>query len=471
MSREGVQVAEHQVRALNILTFRLGKNPAFDAPGNPVPLDVEFSPDVQLTGAHWGAAYPNADRNSTKVAAGTPVWIILDWRLGKPVANLRASVDVLDSAGHRLNSSDQDLIPDEAGLDEGPTPAVIHTYHLVEVPATEPPGTVALAARLYDSESLIPLWPAGGTPEGGVAIGQAIVDEPLAPPDATTVSVGKSLQVDLPGNVRLLGVDGDGQTVAPGTHLTLRLMWQANAVPEGEHVFRVTLGDTDAFTRTVVPVDAPVGYPFHAYVDLKLPPDIERGTYPLLLSPEGANGSGVELGRVEVQGRARHFDAPPSIVPVRAAFGEMAQSQAGGGSLELLGLAGRLDACGEAGENQIYAGQPISLTLAWRVQSTPTADLVRFVHLLGEPGDPPLAQIDSRPCSGACPAGSWLPGEVLLDPVQLPVPAELPAGQYRLAVGWYDAATLERLPVLDDEGQMEPDSMLVLPVCPVVTRN
>lgn len=471
MNREGVQVAEQKARALDIWEFRLGDDPAFDAPGSSVSLDVEFSPAIQLVGARWGAAYPNADRNSTRVAAGTPVWMVLDWRLQEPLSNLRASVDVLDSTGHRLNSSDQNIMPVDPGPDERPMPAIVRTYHLVEVPVTEPPGTVALAVRLYDSGSLTPLWPAGGTPAGGVIISRAMVDKPLSPPDVTVGNLGKSLQADLPDGVRLLSVEGDGQTVAPGTQLTLRLVWQVNAIPEGERVFRVSLGGTDVFTQTVVPVNASVDYPIHTYVDLRLPAGIERGTYPLVLSPEGLHGSDVELGQVEVQGRARRFDAPPSIVPARAVFGDIAQLSSGGGSIELLGTAGQLDNCGEAGATQISAGQPISLTLAWRVQSTPTTDLVRFVHLLDGQDGPPLAQMDSRPCSDACPAGSWLPGEVLLDPVQLPLPAELPAGQYRLAVGWYDAATLERLPVLDDEGQRRPDSMLVLPVCPVVTRD
>jgi hypothetical protein len=38
---------------------------------------------------------------------------------------------------------------------------------------------------------------------------------------------------------------------------------------------------------------------------------------------------------------------------------------------------------------------------------------------------------------------------------------ELPAGAYRLAVGWYLLATLQRLPVLDSAGSMVDDRHIV----------
>ena len=94
----------------------------------------------------------------------------------------------------------------------------------------------------------------------------------------------------------------------------------------------------------------------------------------------------------------------------------------------------------------VIAGQPITMTLAWRALNTPPRDLVRFLHVLGPDGRP-VAQEDSPPCAGACPAPSWLPGEVLVDQARLTIPADLPAGTYPLAVGWYDAETFRRLPV------------------------
>jgi len=119
----------------------------------------------------------------------------------------------------------------------------------------------------------------------------------------------------------------------------------------------------------------------------------------------------------------------------------------------------------------VAAGQPITVTLAWRVLNTPPRDLVRFLHVLGPDGRP-VAQEDSLPCAGACPAPSWLPGEVLADQVRLTIPPDLPAGTYPLAVGWYDAETFRRLPVrgMAAAGQTSATDMALLPVKLVVTR-
>lgn len=71
---------------------------------------------------------------------------------------------------------------------------------------------------------------------------------------------------------------------------------------------------------------------------------------------------------------------------------------------------------------------------------------MRFIHVLGADGRP-VTQEDSPPCTGAYPATSWLPGEVLIEQARLILPAELATGTYRLAVGWYDATTFQWLPV------------------------
>jgi hypothetical protein len=93
---------------------------------------------------------------------------------------------------------------------------------------------------------------------------------------------------------------------------------------------------------------------------------------------------------------------------------------------------------------------------------SPTAQpLVRFVHLLGADGRP-VAQFDSVPCAGACPAPTWRAGEVLKDEVTLLVPAGAPPGPYLLAVGWYDGGTLQRLGAADADGQLAADGLAPL---------
>ncbi|MDD5779410.1 MAG: hypothetical protein PHU95_08175, partial [Candidatus Thermoplasmatota archaeon] len=88
-------------------------------------------------------------------------------------------------------------------------------------------------------------------------------------------------------------------------------------------------------------------------------------------------------------------------------------------------------------------GSTLAVTLVWHAVETPAANYDVFVHLLDAAGNI-LAQDDGPPGDGRLPTLGWLPGEYLADSHVLPLPTNLPAGEYRLAVGFYDPVTLER---------------------------
>ena len=56
-----------------------------------------------------------------------------------------------------------------------------------------------------------------------------------------------------------------------------------------------------------------------------------------------------------------------------------------------------------------------------------------------------VAQADSPPVGGNYPTASWLPGEVVIDPFTLDVPATADAGSTQLFVAFYDLKTMQRL--------------------------
>ena len=85
-----------------------------------------------------------------------------------------------------------------------------------------------------------------------------------------------------------------------------------------------------------------------------------------------------------------------------------------------------------------------------------------FVHLLGPDGRL-VTQHDGLPVNGTRPTDTWLPGERLVDPVALEIPANLPTGTYRVEVGLYDATTGERLPAFDREGTQLEQNRFLLP--------
>jgi hypothetical protein len=101
------------------------------------------------------------------------------------------------------------------------------------------------------------------------------------------------------------------------------------------------------------------------------------------------------------------------------------------------------------------------MVVAWQALSPTAEDIVRFVHVLGSSGKP-VAQHDSIPCGGECPSSSWLPGEVLLDEISLQLPLDLSPGSYPIGLGWYDPATLQRVPAVDANGQRLKDDLLPL---------
>lgn len=83
------------------------------------------------------------------------------------------------------------------------------------------------------------------------------------------------------------------------------------------------------------------------------------------------------------------------------------------------------------------AGDALTLTLFWRTPASLTARYKIFVHLYEDPTAPPPAQHDSEPGGGLAPTTGWLPADTVIDRHGLLIPADLPPGEYTLAVGVY----------------------------------
>jgi hypothetical protein len=106
-------------------------------------------------------------------------------------------------------------------------------------------------------------------------------------------------------------------------------------------------------------------------------------------------------------------------------------------------------------------GTTVQLTLYWEVLQTLLPPHQVFVHLDGPDGTL-LDQDDGVPGEQAiaAPSGTWLPGEIIIDPHVLAKPADLPADAV-IRVGLYVPQTGVRLPIIVD-GQAKGDA-IVLP--------
>ncbi len=98
--------------------------------------------------------------------------------------------------------------------------------------------------------------------------------------------------------------------------------------------------------------------------------------------------------------------------------------------------------------------------LQWEAVRPPAADYKLFVHLRDEEGTL-VAQQDGVPCDWGCPTSTWAAGDSVSDRMVLSLRG-VPAGTYRLAIGWYVPGTPEPVPGVDGAGQPLPEGGLVL---------
>jgi hypothetical protein len=114
----------------------------------------------------------------------------------------------------------------------------------------------------------------------------------------------------------------------------------------------------------------------------------------------------------------------------------------------------------ELRQEAFQPGDVIAVTLRWRaLRSVGDTNYVVFVHLLDSNGRL-VAQEDVEPIR---PTSAWNPGMEIVDPHQVPVPGDLPAGRYQLRVGMYpQGQSGSRLPVVDPgQTTSETDSILI----------
>jgi len=84
------------------------------------------------------------------------------------------------------------------------------------------------------------------------------------------------------------------------------------------------------------------------------------------------------------------------------------------------------------------------LKVYWQTAQPLTENYTIFTQLLNSHGQL-VASWDSQPLGGNFPTSAWPAHETITDLIQLPLPADLPAGDYTLITGMYRLETLTRL--------------------------
>jgi len=296
---------------------------------------------------------------------------------------------------------------------------------------------VADASRVYGSTFLRPFfYPGAGA----------------APPAAGWAPIGDEIEL------RTVTVEHDRPE-----RLTVAFDWTALKPIAANYALSLRLAD--AAGRAWVSLDTQPGYGFlptsawlpsenqHDVYTLPLPADMPRDdTYSLDVVWYRV-ASQQEIGRVRVPGikidalygetetppPQRSFAIPPMQHRVDATFGDQ---------IRLLGY------------DLAQEGSRLILTLHWQALADMSADYKYFVHVFDPATERIVAQADAAPGGSAYPTSRWAKGEVVSERVELEL--ELGEEMYRVATGWYDPVSADRLLPFDASGSPLEEDRLIL---------
>ncbi len=297
----------------------------------------------------------------------------------------------------------------------------------------------------------------------------------VAPP-VTDVAPTHPLDVWADGRVHILGYDLAADTVRAGEPLEL-IIYQSVSEPLDSIWMPYTrLGPVEARWTTDSRVLTNQWQPGEVIVEryeLPVPFTLPPGEYPLQLGyadliggraelPFSGGEATVDLGTIRV---LPHIDAPSKQV-LEQALANLDNQIALVNARARAGWQAR-DANWGDEPLTVRAGRPLHLTLTWRALVAPRASYTVFIHLIDGAGRP-VAGHDYTPLGGSCPTYLWFPkwlsGQTFTDPYRLPIPADLPPGDYWLEVGMYGMTSLRRLPVVDLAGNLSGDRVILGPV-------
>jgi hypothetical protein len=105
-------------------------------------------------------------------------------------------------------------------------------------------------------------------------------------------------------------------------------------------------------------------------------------------------------------------------------------------------------------ESSFAAGDILQLTLFWKAQALIPNRYKVFVHLIGDPDSPPVAQHDGEPVGGLVLTTMWKPEEIVRDNHGVFLPLNLPRGEYKLAAGLYEINNGARLTLADGQDKL-----------------
>jgi hypothetical protein len=115
----------------------------------------------------------------------------------------------------------------------------------------------------------------------------------------------------------------------------------------------------------------------------------------------------------------------------------------------------------------LHPSETLTLIVYWEPLANSQQPLTAFTHLLGPAtvdGSTFWAGHDHPPQDGRLSTTTWADEAILRDTFVIEVPPHAPQGDYVLALGIYDTATGHRLPIYDEHGDQQGDSISLLDI-------
>jgi hypothetical protein len=376
--------------------------------------------------------------HTSPIFAGARGTITTDWRIDQTPAfsDLRPILQLSDEQGVALATNDPYL----TDTDQWQPGEILFQRVSLQVPLGTPPGfypiSVTWASRR--NGTLLPFSNGGISAE----IGAVEVIAPAEFPDASALPIEQRQEHSLTPEVKLLGWNHLPSSGRSGQLIPMTLFWQGTAV-DGERLtadFEILLCEGEdlqecAQNEPVVWQGAAGGenHPSDRWRDGELvtqhlrwrvPYDYPTGQYNIVIRSRKIQ---ISTGIIDIVSLPRAFDPPPTQTMPHTNFA---------GLIELYG------ATLEANENDVQ------VSLTWKALHNISINYSCFLHLIDKNGYI-IKQIDAMPVDNTYPTSLWQPEEFIADRYLF---SDLPPGEYKLRLGWYDQKSGNRLPIRGSTG-------------------
>jgi hypothetical protein len=333
-----------------------------------------------------------------------------------------------------LRDSQQNIIAEGGSFYPGnlATSNWLPNYYLEEVidfaiPMFTPAGTYTLDIGLYNPETqqhLDVLNEVGNPVDVKVVLGSIEITRPDSQSDELPEPLGSIV------GFNLLAIDGIPEIAQVGDEMTVRWLWQmVEKVDENVEAQLLWLNKQNEIVASTLLVPLTLDYPtsewalddaWYGVHGLYVPGNLESGEYQVAI--QSSTQAPIMIATMQVETPERSYETPDA---------EHESDISWNNGIQLLG----------------YNDTVTAVTVYWQTTTQIDQNLRLFAQVVDN-NDAIIALTDEIPVNWTRPTTSWAIGEVITTQHDFGI---LPAGEYRILIGWYDPITGNRIPVSTGE--------------------